>query len=94
MTDFFIGKIILLICIFEDKHVSLTITHMDISKDCSSPVLKIYDGESDEAPLIGGYCGNKSPSLIVSVGNAMHITLNYAYGATFQAVYSVIKTGS
>ncbi|NSW45830.1 MAG: C10 family peptidase [Bacteroidales bacterium] len=39
-------------------------------------VLSIYDGETDQAPLIGSFSGNQLPSEILSTGNALFLTFN------------------
>ncbi|KAJ3659671.1 hypothetical protein Zmor_011346 [Zophobas morio] len=72
------------------KHVSLTITHLDtMSSYCdeSFNALKIYNGASSDAPLLGSYCGTKSPPTLTTDGSAMHIDIEY--NSVLFATYSI-----
>ena len=72
------------------KHVSLTITHLDtMSSYCdeSFSALKIYNGASSDAPLLGSYCGTKSPPTLTTDGSAMHIDIEY--NSVLFATYSI-----
>ncbi|XP_045482434.1 cubilin [Harmonia axyridis] len=60
-----------------DEHIALSITHMNVRfLDCSEgslPLVSIYDGENTNGSLIGAYCGETVPNMIISRGNALHI---------------------
>lgn len=51
--------------------------------------VKIYNGESQDAPLIEGYCGSKLPKTITSDGNALTIHVSESFQLAFSATYSV-----
>ena len=40
---------------------------------CVNDYLAIYDGENDHAPLIGTFCGERSPTIILSSSNALFL---------------------
>ena len=42
---------------------------MEESPDCSHDSLTIYDGDSDESPVLGTYCGTEAPSFVASTGS-------------------------
>lgn len=51
----------------------------------------IYNGENDQAPLLGQFCGDKIPRMI-SGGSALHIVVQpTAYRFFF--TYSIVDSG-
>ena len=57
-----------------DTLVNLTINIIDISK-CGPQYLELRDGRSEEAPLIGKFCGRDIPGNILSTQN--HVWIRY-----------------
>ena len=53
------------------------------------------DGDDAEAPLVGRYCGTRSPPTIVSRGAALHVAIvsRYYTGVGFHARYAVFSAG-
>ena len=43
--------------------------NLEESSDCSHDSLTIYDGDSDESPVLGTYCGTEAPSFVASTGS-------------------------
>ena len=48
----------------------------NFNTEANYDVLSIYDGETDQAPLIGNFSGNQLPNEILSTGNALFLTFN------------------
>ncbi|XP_033756765.1 suppressor of tumorigenicity 14 protein-like isoform X2 [Pecten maximus] len=76
------------------KVITLTFNDFDVEKDtdCDYDSLKIYDGSSAHAHLMGTYCGITYPSTITSTGNHMYIRFNTddsEGGAGFNITYTV-----
>ncbi|KAI0242259.1 Exoskeleton protein RP43 [Lamellibrachia satsuma] len=60
--------------------------NLEFHSSCLWDWVKIYDGSSANAPLIGKYCGtNKPAGLIYSSGNSMFVT--------FRSDHSITKPG-
>lgn len=79
--------------IFAAEHIKLTVTHMKLTSclyDMYSVV--IYNGENDNAPLLGQYCGEKIPRMI-SGGSALHIVV-MPNSYRFFFTYSVVSSGN
>ena len=95
----------------ETDRVTLHITYMDLDQpenfgNCSDEVgnLEVRDGDDNEAPLIGRYCGMTIPPSITSQGSTMYIHIRnnvwgrsilYSQHNTFQrfrAIYTVEDT--
>lgn len=55
--------------------------------------LKIFNGDSINAPLIGNYCGQKVPPRISSNGPALHLRIFDFTEGSFFATYSVVDSG-
>ncbi|XP_068906568.1 cubilin-like isoform X2 [Tenebrio molitor] len=75
------------------KHISLTITHLDTMNsycDENSKSLRIFNGETPDAPVLGEYCGTKIPPTLTSDGSAMHILIEY--NSVLFATYSVFDS--
>ena len=91
----------------ETDRVTLHVTYMDLDEqvvsggNCSAFAghLAVRDGEDEEAPLLGRYCGRRAPAAITSAGSTMFVHLenrvgvrsSYSYPATqrFMATYTV-----
>jgi cubilin len=90
----------------ETDRVTLHVTFMDLdppvnSGNCSAMAghLAVRDGEDEDAPLLGRYCGHIAPVAITSAGSALFVHLEnrvgvrsgYSYAATqrFMATYTV-----
>lgn len=64
--------------------------------DCDDHYVRLYEGDSLDGPVLGTWCGTKTPLPITSTGNAMTVHLFSDYGNTddrFGAVYSVLNSG-
>ncbi|CAH1989272.1 unnamed protein product [Acanthoscelides obtectus] len=78
------------------QHVSLSITHLESNSYCDGgdyyeyKDYSIYDGDSDQAPLIKSYCGPKIPPTITSNGNSL--TIKLSDNVEFVATYSVFDS--
>lgn len=56
-------------------------------------MLQIYDGMTEDDPLIGTYCGSNIPPLIISVSNVLFVRFYSdvsVSGAGFNATYTQI----
>ena len=73
------------------EKVSLTVTHLHVYtyNNCSTYSLNIYDGDMEDSPLIGKYCGRQVPPPIVSRGSTLHIML--LRGGVFRATYGLLS---
>ena len=71
-----------------DKHISFIFTHIEshILEQCSSAGIELRDGDTNESPLIGRYCGSQVPPPIVTEGSALFI--NKSELTIFRATYS------
>ncbi|WAR06690.1 CUBN-like protein, partial [Mya arenaria] len=56
--------------------ITLTFTHMDLelSNDCTKDYVLVQDGVDEQAPVIGQYCGEHSPTPVTSQGSALYVT--------------------
>ncbi|VEN57932.1 unnamed protein product, partial [Callosobruchus maculatus] len=79
------------------QHVSLSITHLESTSYCEGgdyyydySDYSLYDGDSDQAPLIKSYCGPKVPPTITSNGNSL--TVKVSENIEFTATYSVFDS--
>ena len=54
--------------ILELKFLNFT---LELSEQCKSDYVEVYDGEDDEAELVGRYCGQMLPPVIVASDNAL-----------------------
>lgn len=59
--------------------------------DENSKSLRIFNGETPDAPVLGEYCGTKIPPTLTSDGSAMHILIEY--NSVLFATYSVFDSG-
>ncbi|XP_053622099.1 cubilin homolog [Plodia interpunctella] len=86
-----------------EEKVSLTITHLSLpinyeqrtNETCPNSYLRILDGNDENAPLIGEYCGRKVPATIVSRGSALTVVLGThedRIRGVFSAHYSTVDT--
>ncbi|KAI8440547.1 hypothetical protein MSG28_001789 [Choristoneura fumiferana] len=85
-----------------NQKITLTVTHISIPKNfdivsnktCPASYLRILEGNDENGPLIGEYCGNKVPKMIVSQGSALTIQLGtYTNNITgqFSAHYTALS---
>ncbi|XP_024431584.2 cubilin [Desmodus rotundus] len=67
------------------SHITLSFTHfgLESSTACTEDFLEILDGNYDDAPLRGRYCGSSMPHPITSFSNAL--TLRFISDATVNA---------
>ena len=73
------------------KWITLSFTHFDIEEN---DFVKIYDGETIEADLLGEFTGDNVPASIYSTGNKMLITLESDGSGTapgFKAEFTTAK---
>ena len=49
--------------------------NVQYSLNCSDDVVSIFDGDTEEANLLGSYCGTRTPPYLISSGNKMLIVL-------------------
>ncbi|KAL0113327.1 hypothetical protein PUN28_012468 [Cardiocondyla obscurior] len=73
--------------------VNLTFLDFDIesSKNCSDDYVKIFDGATRDAPLLGTHCGNQLPPIYISNSNQMLVVMDsdsIISAKGFQAQYS------
>ena len=61
--------------------ITLSFTRFDIASD---DILKVYDGNSASAPLIGSYTGSTLPPSVVSTGPSMFVALTTNSSTTAQ----------
>ena len=47
--------------------------NIEAQDTCSHDSVAVYDGNDDQAPLIGRYCGNTIPAPVSSQGSAMYV---------------------
>nr|XP_008192422.1 PREDICTED: cubilin [Tribolium castaneum] len=74
------------------KHITLTVLYLDSLNgycDENIKILKVYNGESSEAPLLGEYC-QKIPPTLTSDGSAMHVVVDS--NTVLYATYSVFDS--
>ncbi|MCD4773149.1 MAG: T9SS type A sorting domain-containing protein [Bacteroidales bacterium] len=62
-----------------DSMIKIEFTFFDIEYDnnCNYDWLKIYNGESTSAPLIGKYCGNNSPETVLASNSEGALTFEF-----------------
>ncbi|XP_053408750.1 cubilin-like isoform X2 [Mercenaria mercenaria] len=76
-----------------NKVIRLTFTGLDMEDNptCHYDYLKIYDGMTEEDPLIGTYCGSNIPPMITSTSNVLYVRFYSdvsVTGAGFNATYT------
>ncbi|XP_043479110.1 cubilin-like isoform X2 [Leptopilina heterotoma] len=66
-----------LLIVDTDHVVRLNFTNFDIenTKNCSDDYVKVYDGPSNTAALLGTFCHNKIPPTLTSTGNQMLVVM-------------------
>ena len=69
--------------------MNLNLNFTEFSLEDNYDSLWIYDGNSTNAPLIGGYSGTNSPGNIISSGNALTIKF-HSDGATTESGFKAI----
>ncbi|XP_041824165.1 cubilin [Melanotaenia boesemani] len=79
--------------------VSLNFTHMDLESHsgCSFDYVEVRDGNMEDDPLIGKYCGSTLPAPLRSSSNSMWIRFksdSSVSRAGFRAVYTVACGGT
>ncbi len=71
-----------------DSILNITLSFVEFNT-ASSDYVRVYDGETTDAPMIGEYSGSEVPGSITSSGNKMLITFNTSgSGAGFKAEYT------
>ena len=63
-------------------HLHFTGFGIELGVDCSYDSVKIHDGASPSAPLLGTYCGTDSPGDITSSGNTLFVSFTSDYSET------------
>lgn len=73
------------------EKVVLTITHLHVISynNCSRHSLQVYDGDMQDSPRIGKYCGIRMPPPIISRGSTLHVFLQN--GGLFRATYGLVS---
>ena len=70
----------------ESSHIELTFTAFDLEGgSCIFDYVEIYDGDSEDFPVIGRYCGTTNPGIIKSSKSTMLVR--------FRTDSSVVRTG-
>lgn len=72
-----------------DKHISFIFTHIEshmLEEQCSLVGIELRDGDTNQSPLIGRYCGSRVPPPIVTEGSALFISKSELI--IFRATYS------
>lgn len=77
------------------EHIYLTMTHLE-SVECfedmtSYSTVYVYNGPNTDSPVLGQYCGSQVPSVLISEGNALTVSINDVT-STFSATYSVVDS--
>ncbi|XP_049840768.1 cubilin-like [Schistocerca gregaria] len=57
----------------ERLYVEFTDFELEYSKSCTSDFIELRDGNSEESPLIGRYCGVYGPASFMSNGNKLYL---------------------
>jgi len=57
------------------RRISARFLDMDLEShsSCAFDYVKLFDGNTVEAPLLGTFCGIQTPPIIISTGNLMHV---------------------
>jgi CUB domain len=81
-----------------DNRVTLTFTHLDIeyTPNCTTDYVQVLNGNNDESPIVGTYCGTTLPLPVVSSGSALVVrfvtdALTQRHG--FTASYTTSASG-
>ena len=77
------------------KKVSLEFKHFkfEISSGCQNDYIEVYDGSDNTAPLIGRFCGQDVPEVVVSTANFLSVVMvtnNEVTSRGFIALYKQI----
>ena len=67
---------------------------METHSDCRYDNLRIYDGGNSTAPIVGTFCGTRSPGRIVSTGNMLHLVLKSDFSSSARGFFANYTTGS
>jgi len=78
--------------------VTLTFTHIDIelSANCTNDYIRVLNGNDDDAPVVGTYCGTTLPLPVVSSGSALvvrFVTNAFNQRPGFTAWYTTSVSG-
>uniref|UniRef100_A0A3B1JHW6 CUB domain-containing protein n=1 Tax=Astyanax mexicanus TaxID=7994 RepID=A0A3B1JHW6_ASTMX len=69
--------------------------HFDLeNRECKYDYVEVYDGDSEEALMVGKFCGKISPPALLSTGNSLLIKFISDYetnGAGFSIRYEVYQ---
>lgn len=80
-----------------DGHViklSFNVFSLEDVLDCTKDYLKIYNGEDEKSPLIGTFCGDRSPGVILSKGNFLFMVFKSDLSSEHKGFHSVYETGT
>ena len=67
---------------------------LEAHSECRYDNLKVYDGGNSTSPLIGTFCGTRSPGRIVSTGNMLHLVFNTDFSGSAKGFFANYTTGS
>uniref|UniRef100_A0A3P8SX64 Cubilin n=1 Tax=Amphiprion percula TaxID=161767 RepID=A0A3P8SX64_AMPPE len=76
------------------NHVTLSFTDFEVEmiySNCSNDAVEILDGDNDDAPSIGRYCGSEVPHPVTSFSNALVVKFTSDHSVPkrgFRATYS------
>ncbi|XP_059143177.1 tolloid-like protein 1 [Physella acuta] len=75
--------------------IVLNITRLSFYKrtNCETDYLEVRDGHYVKSPLLGRFCGDRTPPLLTSTGHRMWIEFRSRHGASFDAEYEAICGG-
>ncbi|XP_046466404.1 cubilin [Neodiprion pinetum] len=81
-----------------NHHVNLTFTEFDVEHtgNCTDDYVRIYDGSTRDAPILGSYCGNSNPPTQISYDNELLVVLrsdSYVTSKGFSATYNMACGG-
>lgn len=80
-----------------DGHViklSFNVFSLEDVLDCTKDYLKIYNGEDEKSPLIGTFCGDRSPGVILSKGNFLFMVFKSDLSSEHKGFHSVYEPGT
>ncbi|XP_046744297.1 cubilin [Diprion similis] len=81
-----------------NHHVNLTFIEFDVehTTNCTDDYVRIYDGSTEDAPILGSYCGNSNPPTQISYDNELLVVLRsdvYVTRKGFNATYKMACGG-
>ena len=70
--------------------------NLEQDTDCLYDAVEVFDGDNHQTPLLGMYCGNLIPDVIVSTTNALYVMMvsdKYNNKGGFQAKFQIVSKG-